>query len=43
MLERYNHIRTQAKQATIQALEQGAIEPILHVTGQKTGHDGARG
>jgi len=27
MLERYSHIRSQAKQAAIQALEQAAIEP----------------
>jgi integrase len=27
MLERYSHIRSQPKQAAIQALEQGAIEP----------------
>jgi len=29
MLERYSHIRSQAKQAAIQALELGAIEPDL--------------
>ena len=29
MLERYSHIRSQAKQAAIQALEQRAIEPDL--------------
>jgi hypothetical protein len=38
MLERYGHIRSQAKQAAIQALEQGAIEPILHAIGHKNGH-----
>jgi len=29
MLERYSHIRSQAKQAAIQALEQAAIERNL--------------
>jgi hypothetical protein len=29
MLERYSHIRSQAKQAAIQALEQPSIEPVL--------------
>ena len=38
MLERYSHIRSQAKQAAIQALEQGAVEPTLQVTGHKIGH-----
>jgi len=38
MLERYSHIRSQAKQAAIQALEQQAVEPILQVTGHKIGH-----
>jgi hypothetical protein len=37
MLERYRDIRSQAKQVAIQALEQGAIEPILHATGHKMG------
>jgi integrase len=37
MLERYSHIRSQAKQAAIQALEQGAIEPDLQATGHKIG------
>ena len=43
MLERYSHIRSQAKQAAIQALEQPAIEPILMETGHKNGHSGASG
>jgi len=38
MLERYSHIRSAAKQAAIQALEQGAIEPILPTTGHRIGH-----
>ncbi len=38
MLERYSHIRSQAKQAAIQALEQPSIEPIFEVTGHKNGH-----
>lgn len=38
MLERYSHIRSQAKQAAIQALEQPLIEPIFQVTGHKSGH-----
>ena len=38
MLERYSHIRSQAKQAAIQALEQGAVEPNLQATGHKIGH-----
>ena len=41
MLERYSHIRSQAKQAAIQALEQGAIEPNLQTTGHKIGHSDA--
>lgn len=43
MIERYSHIRSQAKQAAIQALEQPLIEPILHATGHKNGHKGANG
>jgi integrase len=43
MLERYSHIRSQAKQAAIQALEQPLIEPILQATGHKTGHSAANG
>jgi hypothetical protein len=31
MLERYSHIRSQAKQAAIHALEQHAIEPVIEV------------
>ena len=38
MLERYSHIRSEAKQAAIQALAQDAIEPILQRTGHKIGH-----
>jgi hypothetical protein len=38
MLERYSHIRSQAKQAAIQALERGAVEPNLRATGHKIGH-----
>lgn len=41
MLERYSHIRSQAKQAAIQALEQPYIEPILRETGHKNGHSDA--
>jgi integrase len=43
MLERYSHIRSEAKQAAIQALEQPAIEPILSETGHKNGHTGPDG
>jgi hypothetical protein len=38
MLERHSHIRSQAKQAAIQALEHGAVEPNLQATGHKIGH-----
>ena len=38
MLERYSHIRSEAKQAAIQALEQPSIGPILRETGHKNGH-----
>ena len=38
MLERYSHIRSQAKQAAIEALEHSSIEPILQATGHKIGH-----
>jgi integrase len=41
MLERYSHIRSQAKQAAIQALEQLYIEPILREAGHKNGHSDA--
>ena len=41
MLERYRHIPSAAKQAAIQALEQGAIEPIFEATGHKIGHSAA--
>jgi integrase len=40
MLERYSHIRSEAKQAAIEALEQQRIEPILRETGHKNGHSG---
>jgi hypothetical protein len=35
MLERYSHIRSQAKHAAIKALEQQAVAPILQATGHK--------
>jgi integrase len=38
MLERYSHIRSEAKQAAIQSLEQQPIEPNLEATGHKIGH-----
>lgn len=38
MLERYSHIRSEAKQAAIQTLEQQPIEPIWGETGHKSGH-----
>jgi integrase len=41
MLERYSHIRSQAKLAAIQALEQDAIEPNLQATGHRIGHSDA--
>ena len=41
MLERYSHIRSKAKQAAIQALEHGAIEPNLQATGHRIGHSDA--
>ena len=41
MLERYSHIRSEAKQAAIEALEQQPIEPIFGETGHKNGHSGA--
>ena len=37
LLERYSHIRSVAKQAAIQALEHGAVEPILPATGRRIG------
>ena len=37
MLERYSHIRSQAKQAAIRALEQAAVPPNLQTTGHKIG------
>jgi integrase len=41
MLERYSHIRSEAKQAAILALEQQPIEPILGEPGHKNGHSDA--
>ena len=41
MLERYSHIRSEAKQAAIQALQHPSIEPILQATGHKIGHSDA--
>jgi len=41
MLERYSHIRTQAKQAAIQALEEPVGEPLLRQAGHKSGHSDA--
>jgi integrase len=41
MLERYSHIRSEAKQAAIQALEQSLIGPISTETGHKNGHSHA--
>ncbi len=41
MLERYSHIRSQAKQAAIQTLEEPLIEPILRETGHNNGHSDA--
>ena len=37
MLERHSHIRSQAKQGAIHALEERAEEPALEQTGHKTG------
>jgi hypothetical protein len=41
MLERYSHIRSQAKQAAIRTLEQPLTEPIFGATGHKIGHTNA--
>jgi hypothetical protein len=41
MLERYSHIRSQAKRAAIQTLEQQPIVPILSEVGHKNGPTGA--
>jgi hypothetical protein len=41
MLERYSHIRSEAKQAAIQALERASTVPIFDATGHKTGHSAA--
>jgi integrase len=38
MLERYSHIRSQAKQAAIETLEEPCVQPILRETGHKNGH-----
>jgi hypothetical protein len=40
-LERYSHIRSQAKQAAIQALEERAGESLLGQRGHKIGHSDA--
>jgi hypothetical protein len=37
MLQHYSHIRSQAKQAAIRALEEHAIEPTLREHGQRNG------
>jgi hypothetical protein len=42
MLERYSHIRSHAKHAPIQALEQQAVAPILHSTGHKIAYSSVR-
>ena len=39
MLERYSHIRSEAKQAAILALDQTSIEPFLQAVGHKIGHN----
>ena len=39
MLERYSHIRSQAKQAAIRALEEHSNPPVLDETGHKNGHN----
>jgi len=38
MLERYSHIRSEAKQGAILALDQTSIDPILQAVGHKIGH-----
>ncbi len=43
MLERYIHIRSQAKQAAIRAFGQPSIEPILQVTAEKWAQRSERG
>jgi integrase len=43
MLERYSHIRSQAKQAAIRALEEQASTPMLEEAGHKTGHSFEKG
>ena len=40
-LERYSHIRSQAKQAAIQTLEERAGESLLGQRGHKIGHTDA--
>jgi Phage integrase family len=42
MLERYSHIRSEAKYAAIQALEKRAKESESEATGHKTGHSAER-
>jgi integrase len=43
MLERDSHIRSQAKQAAIQALEEQEVQPIFQTTGHKIGHSRVEG
>jgi len=38
MLERYSHIRSQAKQAAIRVLEEQSTAPVLEAIGHKNGH-----
>jgi integrase len=40
MLQHYSHIRSQAKQAAIMALEEDAIQPVLTQHGQRIGQSG---
>jgi integrase len=40
MLERYSHIRSQAKRAAISCLEPQVSASVLEETGHKTGHNG---
>jgi integrase len=43
MLQHYSHIRSQAKQAAIRAIEEKAVEPNLSEHGQRNGHSGENG
>ena len=40
MLQHYSHIRSQAKQVAIRALEEDAIQPVLPKHGQRIGQSG---